>query len=328
MSLLSIFKNSNQNKQQTLITGDDDFLNDYLARDFTHEKVFANFDKLTIDCEVDSLDELIAELTESSLFSQKKIITVKNPFFLTAKVPQKSRKQLEQLQQIFANIAQLDDIVVFVASYNKLDRRKKLTKTILNNFNVVDTKVKNYEVGKTIQAVIRAEGYQISPSALNLLLERSDQVLDTALSNFNKLKMIVDNDKITTEEVEKNIDLSLAQNVFAIMESALNHDYQKAIERLENQLREGSNPIQLLAVFENQLELILVVKILQKRGRSESEIAKLLGIHPYRVKVALKNNLAISKLASLLKNAITLDFNYKNGQYRESDFLKLFVLSV
>ena len=328
MSLLSIFKNSNKNKQQTLITGDDNFLNDYLARFFTHEEIFSSFDKLTIDCEIDSLDELIAELTESSLFSQKKIITVKNPFFLTAKVPQKFKRQLEQLQQIFANIDQLDDIVVLVASYDKLDRRKKLTKTILNNFNVVDTKIKNYEVSKTIQAMIKSEGYQISTSALHLLLERSDQVLDTTLSNFNKLKTFANDGKITIEEIEKNIDLSLAQNVFSIMETALNHDYREAIERLENQLREGSNPIQLLAVFENQLELILVVKILQKRGRSESEIAKLLGIHPYRVKVALRNQLTISKLEILLKRAIELDFNYKNGRYRESDFLKLFILSV
>ncbi|RMC25138.1 MULTISPECIES: DNA polymerase III subunit delta [unclassified Lactobacillus] len=328
MSLLSIFKNSNKNKQQTLITGDDNFLNDYLARFFTHEEIFSSFDKLTIDCEIDSLDELIAELTESSLFSQKKIITVKNPFFLTAKVPQKFKRQLEQLQQIFANIDQLDDIVVLVASYDKLDRRKKLTKTILNNFNVVDTKIKNYEVSKTIQAMIKSEGYQISTSALHLLLERSDQVLDTTLSNFNKLKALANDGKITIEEIEKNIDLSLAQNVFSIMETALNHDYREAIERLENQLREGSNPIQLLAVFENQLELILVVKILKKRGRSESEIAKLLGIHPYRVKVALRNQLTISKLEILLKRAIELDFNYKNGRYRESDFLKLFILSV
>jgi DNA polymerase III subunit delta len=328
MSLLSIFKNSNKNKQQTLITGDDNFLNDYLAHFFTHEEIFSSFDRLTIDCEIDSLDELIAELTESSLFSQKKIITVKNPFFLTAKVPKKFKKQLEQLEQIFANIDQLDDIVVLVASYDKLDRRKKLTKIILNNFNVVDTKIKNYEVSKIIQAMIKSEGYQISTSALHLLLERSDQVLDTALSNFNKLKAIANDGKITREEVEKNIDLSLAQNVFSIMETALNHDYREAIERLENQLREGSNPIQLLAVFENQLELILVVKILQKRGRSESEIAKLLGIHPYRVKVALRNQLTISKLEVLLKRAIELDFNYKNGRYRESDFLKLFILSV
>ena len=97
---------------------------------------------------------------------------------------------------------------------------------------------------------------------------------------------------------------------------------------MENQLREGTSPIQLLAVFENQLELLLVVKILAQRGRSEPQIVKDLGVHPYRVKLALKNRVKISKLEKLLRDAIDLEFNYKNGTYHEDNFLKLFVLNV
>ncbi|WEV51956.1 DNA polymerase III subunit delta [Lactobacillus sp. ESL0731] len=328
MTLLSLFKNSNNSNPQTLILGEDSFLNDYLARSYTHEERFNDLERISIDCESDGLDELIADLTESSLFSQQKIITVKNPFFLTAKVPKKMQKQLEQLQEIFANLQQLDDIVVLVASYEKVDRRKKLTKTVLQQFNVIETKVKTYEVGAITKALITAEGYQISRTGLQLLLQRSDQVLDTILGNYNKLKMIAVDGKITEQAIEQNVDLSLAQNVFAILEAALKHNYQEAISRLDNQLREGSNPIQLLAVFENQLELILAAKILQKRGRNESQIVKELGVHPYRVKLALSNRLALKKLMNLLEEAIKLDFNYKNGQYREDNFLKLFILNV
>lgn len=328
MTLLSLFKNSNNSNAQTLILGSDSFLNDYIARSYIYEESFQELEKVSVDCESDSLDDLIAELTESSLFSQQKVITIKNPFFLTAKVPQKAKKQLDQLQQIFDHIDQLDNKLVIVASYEKLDRRKKLTKTILKKFNVVDTEVKSYEVKKVTKALISAEGYQITEMALQLLLERSDQVLDTVLSNFNKLKMAATENKIDETLVRKNVDLSFAQNVFAVLEAALKHNYREAIARLDNQLREGSNPIQLLAVFENQLELILVAKTLYERGRNETEIVKELGVHPYRVKLALNNKISTNKLASLLEQAIKLDYNYKNGQYRENNFLKLFVLSV
>ncbi|MCT7820196.1 MAG: DNA polymerase III subunit delta, partial [Lactobacillus crispatus] len=80
--------------------------------------------------------------------------------------------------------------------------------------------------------------------------------------------------------------------------------------------------------FENQLELILVVKILAQRGRSEPQIVKELGVHPYRVKLALRNRLKIDKLENLLRDAIDLEFKYKNGTYREDNFLKLFILNV
>ena len=283
---------------------------------------------MTVDCESDGLDELIASLTESSLFSEQKFIVVKNPFFLTAKVSKKLQKQIDDLQKIFENLADLEDVVVIVASYEKIDRRKKLTKIVLKQFNVVEPQIRPYEVASTTKALIKDEGYIITQSALQLLIERSDQVIDTILSNYQKLKMVATDNKITEKSVMQNVDLSLAQNIFAILESALDKNYREAVERLDNQLREGTNPIQLLAVFENQLELILVVKILAQRGRSEPQIVKELGVHPYRVKLALRNRLKIDKLENLLRDAIDLEFKYKNGTYREDNFLKLFILNV
>lgn len=328
MTLLSLFKNTNNNNPHTLIWGADDFLNDYLVRSYAKEDRFKDLEHVTVDCESDGLDELIASLTESSLFSEQKFIVVKNPFFLTAKVSKKLQKQIDDLQKIFENLADLEDVVVIVASYEKIDRRKKLTKTVLKQFNVVEPQIRPYEVASTTKALIKDEGYIITQSALQLLIERSDQVIDTILSNYQKLKMVATDNKITEKSVMQNVDLSLAQNIFAILESALDKNYREAVERLDNQLREGTNPIQLLAVFENQLELILVVKILAQRGRSEPQIVKELGVHPYRVKLALRNRLKIDKLENLLRDAINLEFKYKNGTYREDNFLKLFILNV
>lgn len=328
MTLLSLFKNSNKKILHTLINGNDSFLNEYLTSSYIHDEIFADYEKVSVDCEAEGLDELIADLTESSLFSQKKVITIKNPFFLTSKVPQKYQKQITQLQNIFVNTAKLEDVIVIVASYEKLDRRKKITKSITQNFNVVETQVRPYDLNKVIKEIITTEGYHITNSAATLLLERSDQVLDIVLSNYNKLKMVAIDRNITSELVEKNVDLSLAQNIFAILDSALAQNYQEAIARLNNQLQNGNNPVQILAVFENQLEMILLVKILKARGRSEAEIVRKLGVHPYRVKLALKNKLAKEKVAQLLEQAIKLDYKYKNGQYRADNFLKLFILNV
>lgn len=177
---------------------------------------------------------------------------------------------------------------------------------------MVEPQIRPYEVASTTKALIKDEGYIITQSALQLLIERSDQVIDTILSNYQKLKMVATDNKITEKSVMQNVDLSLAQNIFAILESALDKNYREAVERLDNQLREGTNPIQLLAVFENQLELILVVKILAQRGRSEPQIVKELGVHPYRVKLALRNRLKIDKLENLLRDAIDLEFKYKS----------------
>lgn len=328
MSLLSLFKNSNNNNPNTLIWGSDIFLNEYLINSYLQEKKFKNLEHVIVDCESEGLDTLIADLTESSLFAQQKIVIVKNPFFLTTKVPKKLNKQINQLQKIFDHIKITQDVVVIEASYDKIDRRKKITKTVINNFNVVEPQVRSYETLATIKAIIKEENYDISQQALQLLVERSDAVIDVILSNYNKLKVIATDHRITEQAVKDNIDLSLAQNIFAILDSALKHQYGRAIERLNDQLKEGTNPIQLLAVFENQLEVLLVVNILGKRGRTQPQIVKELGIHPYRVKLALKSQLKIKQLKKLLLEAIELDYNYKNGNYRNDNFLKAYLLNV
>lgn len=328
MSLVSLFRNTNNNNPHTLIWGSDQFLNDYLARSYVQESKFKGLEQVTVDCENDGLDELIASLTESSLFSKQKIITVKNPFFLTAKSTKKYQRQLNQLQTILTHVQELEDVVVLVASYDKIDRRKKITKTVMANFNVVEPQIRPYEIIAVTKALIKAEGYTISQSALQLLVERSDQVMDTILANYNKLKMVCSDHKITEKAVEENVDLSLAQNIFSILDSALKKNYREAIERLNDQLRQGSNPIQLLAVFENQIELLVVAKILAKRGRTEPQIVKELGVHPYRIKLALQNRLPLSKLITMLKEAIKLEYDYKNGLITANNFLQLYILNV
>lgn len=328
MVLTSLFKNTNPTNLNMIVSGDDAFLNDYLIRSYINNDQFFDYEKITVDCESDGLDELIASLTESSLFSTKKIIRINKPFFLLNKSIKKYQKNIQQLTDIIEHLADLDDIIVINASYEKIDRRKKITKLILRNFNVVTPQIKPYEVASVTKAIIKNQGYTISQSALQLLVERSDQVLDTILSNFEKLKVASLNNKITEELVTSNVDISLDQNIFAILESAFKKNYVEAISRLDNQLREGSNPVQLLAVFENQIELLLVVKTLAARKRSENDIVKELGVHPYRVKLALQNRISVQKLKVLLKNAILLDYNYKNGNYRLDNFLRMFILEI
>ena len=48
-----------------------------------------------------------------------------------AKVPQKFKKQVEKLTRIIEHLSDLEDVVVFVANYEKIDRRKKISKLLL-----------------------------------------------------------------------------------------------------------------------------------------------------------------------------------------------------
>lgn len=329
MNLLSLFKQTNPKQMQTLIWGEDAFLNDYLARKFVQQDQFKNFEHIIVDCSEDGLDELMANLTESSLFDSQKIIIVKNPFFLTGKVAAKYKKDIEKLQVIIQHLDEIENIVVFVANYESIDRRKKISKELLKQVNSVNTKLKPFEVSGFLKALIKGEGYVITNQALQMLIQRSDQVLDTALSNYLKLKNIcADDHKITESLIDQNIDRSLSENIFEILSAAFKGDYVQASKRLDDHLREGNNVIQLLAVFQNQLEFLLVVKVLQTRRWSQDQIVRELKANPYRIKFAMQNSVKLDKLKQLIRKSIELDYGYKNGTYKGDEFLKMFLFSI
>ncbi len=323
--ILSVF-NKKPLPQAVVFLGPHALLNDYLAKFYASQAQFKDCDLQTIDCQEDGLGALLAALTESSLFSAQKLLIIKNPFFLTSKVPATEKKNVKELQTIFEHLQELTDALVFVADYEKLDQRKKLTKLLKQGAEIVDLRVKPYQTGDLLGELAKLEGYSFEPGAFKLLLERSDQVLETALGNYNTLKAITAGKTISKQTVSEHIDLSLAQNVFAILEDDLHHNYQAALHRLDDQLRQGQSPVGLLAVFASQLELLVTVKTLAQRGRSPEQITQDLGIHPYRVKLALRNRSALSQLKHMLLEAIELDYGYKTGRYTSALFLQNFLL--
>ena len=77
MTLISLFKQSNKDKNHLLIYGTNDLLNNYIMTDFVKQKQFSNYDLIYVDVLESGIDGLIATTSESSLFSLQRLIIVK-----------------------------------------------------------------------------------------------------------------------------------------------------------------------------------------------------------------------------------------------------------
>lgn len=328
MTLISLFKQSNKDKNHLLIYGTNDLLNNYIMTDFVKQKQFSNYDLIYVDVLESGIDGLIATISESSLFSLQRLIIVKNPIFLSTKFVVKDSKQLEKLKQLIDNLSILDDLIVFVANYEKIDKRKAIVKLLIKNVNVVETNFKAQEVAKILKSIAATEKIKFIGDAFTELIKRSDNVFSLALNNYLKLKNIVEGKEILPEVVKSNIDQSLSENVFEIMTAIFNKNYVEANRRLDDQINNGLTPIALLAIFESQLEFLLCVKILQKRGWIKDQIVDELDANPYRIYYALNNRLDITRLKQSIKYAIKLDYGYKNGTYTGESFLKVYLLNI
>ena len=88
-------------------------------------------------------------------------------------------------------------------------------------------------------------------------------------------------------------------------------------------------PIALIALLSTQFRLMLQAVVLKKENKSEQEIASFLDVHPYRIKLALKNavNYTLNDVKNILVELSTLDSKIKNGQYDRYVDFELFLAS-
>ena len=93
-------------------------------------------------------------------------------------------------------------------------------------------------------------------------------------------------------------------------------------------LIQKEEPIKIVALLISQFRLLLQVKILQKQGYPQGDIAKVLKVHPYRVKLALQNIRQYNQklLSEALDYLIDADYKMKTGQIDQELQVELFIM--
>ena len=284
----------------------------------------------SFDMEESSISDALFEAASFPFFGERRLVFVQNPYFLTGKkvkgAPDHNLKELEDYLQSPADFS----VVVFFAPYEKLDRRKKITKLIEKNAEIIDvSSPRPNEVSRYIKEVIKEKSYQISSEAFQLFTERTDGQLTGMMHELDKLFLYhADTKKITKESIQQLVPKTLEQNVFELNTLVLNKQVEASIETYHDLLVQKEEPIKIVALLISQFRLLLQVKILQKQGYQQNEMAKVLKVHPYRVKLALQDIHKYEQvlLSEALNYLVDADYKMKTGQIDQELQVELFIM--
>ena len=284
----------------------------------------------SFDMEENTINDALFEAASFPFFGDRKVVFVENPFFLTGqKVKGAPEHNLEELEEYIQNPAEFT-ILVFFAPYEKLDRRKKITKSLEKNAQVIDVSSPYpNEVNRYLKEVVKEKGYQFTDGAFQLFTERTDANLTQMMHELDKLFLYhMDSKKITKDSIRQLVPKSLEQNVFELNTLVLNRQVEASIEAYQDLLVQKEEPIKIVALLISQFRLLLQVKILQKQGYAQGDIAKVLKVHPYRVKLALQNIRKYEQklLSEALDYLIDADYKMKTGQIDQELQVELFIM--
>ena len=300
----------------------------YGTKDFQIEeeikKLSKGLDEMNInkyDLNNDLLSLAIEDAKTMSLFDDKKLVIIDNANMFTGSTSKDSEIIEEYLNHINENTT-----LVLIVHNDKLDTRKKITKLINKVGKVIAF---NDELDMTNLVRRLLKDYNIDYKTINLFLDRVGNNPLIIQNEINKIKIYKENDKTITDEDILNLTTKLIEiDIFKLIDYIVKKDKEKALELYYEMLKMNEEPIKIIVILANQFRIMYQSKELLKKGYSEKDIANILKIHPYRVKLAIQNsrNYTSEVLLKNLNNLADIDIGIKTGILNKDLALELFIL--
>lgn len=269
------------------------------------------------DLQENTIIEVLDEAEMFSFFSDLRLIIVDRADFLTSQPANKLTKQEEERLINYAESPNEQTVLIWLATGGKVDKRKKITKAFYKHTTVVELEQMNEQATKNhIIDELKARNISLPKDGLDELLERTDYQLGATMKEIEKLTTYQLTGKpVTKEVIEDLVPRSLESNVFELTDAVLNLNVSRATQIYQDLRLVGNDPVQLHALIISQFRLIIQTRILNQKGYGQDQIAKHLGVHPYRVKLALGRNrhINIDQLLIYYQKLAEVDLKLKTG---------------
>ena len=311
-----------------LIYGLENYLIDEKINDIIKKSKVESENIISYDLNDDSIFSVLLEASTVGMFSDKKVLLVNNSNFLCAN-KSLSEQELDELNKYIENPFE-DVTIVFIVREEKLDSRKKVTKTLSKVSKVYEcNKIDNYNMNNYISNYIRDKGYSISSESVDLIISKVGYELSNIINELEKLFIYKDtNKKITKEDIDNVITKNIEKNIFELTNAIVNKNKTKIMEIYNDLVLAKEDPIKLLVTLSNQFRLILQVKLMRQGGYSEKEIVTTLKEHPYRINLAMKSSFEIEDLKKKLVELSNLDYKIVTGEVDKFFGFEMFLLEI
>lgn len=269
-----------------------------------------------------SLDAILEEIFTMPMFTDEKLIIIKNHSCFTDK---KSGAELVNvLKQKYLGVEFL-----FIFETTTLDNKQPLVHYLLNHATIEEVKKLNDKtMVNTIKELVIDKGGTITNVAAIKLSIKLPPNLWIIVNEIDKL--LLNNPHIDETIVEKATSDYTKDNFFALSNAILARDCHSIVRAYYDRKQLGDDEIFIIAQIASVLEVAILVNSHRKQGLTNSEISSATKIHIFRVKKGyeLIDLVGEVKVKSLLQDLALLDYKIKMGKIDKSIGLDQFVLKL
>ena len=304
-------------------------INDYeksLAKKYLKE--LDEFNYVKINMHENTIETLVYECRSSGLFGNEKVVVAENCNFLLAK-PRKIKVEhnVDVLMNYLENIN--EEVVLILKLADKIDSRKKLIKKIKEMGEVKEfSNFNEKEISEYIVKTVAMHDMKISKVDAEFLVNYTRLDFANIKKELEKLFLYCYEKKvITREDIELLATRSLEYDVFSLTNELFGKNYTKLRVVFNSLVLKKEEPIFLLSLISGQLRMYYKVKVLLNEHYSQKDIAKELGVHPYRVQLAAQGirNYSVDKIMKTLILSADYDKLLKSSYMDKYIILDFFI---
>lgn len=273
-----------------------------------------------------SIEQMLEACTSTSLFSNRNIVLVSQPFFLIRRVPDET---LSDLYDYIQHPLYETDLILYTFS-NNFNSRLKAYKTIAQNAEIVDCKSYDYKnFNSYLYSRINEEKLDISKDAINVLGNICKRNITLLNKNIELLTLYPE--KITSEAVLKLCTASDENDTFEMINSITGKNVSETIRIERKMLNDTNTVLGVIGLLASQLRYLYHVSFLKESGKKRHEIAQLTDSSDYRLNKAMESleKLNCSQILELLNELCRLDMCCKSdNSISDQEHFELFILEL
>ncbi len=287
----------------------------FLSLEATHEQIDSikskkeGLEVLTINADTLDSQSILDALTSQNLFVSERILFIKRLYR-----NKKKEELIPAITKILENSTSKDTVIIW-------EDQKIKSNTKYYKFFGKDKKVEGFdELNKRtfftwLREELKKQGMKMEAVATKEIAERTNYDPERCANELKKLKLMVDDNEIKKEDVEKLITNTLERDIWGLIESINEGDTKKSTRILEKLLSQAVDVNFIISMIARNLRLITLTKFLVNEGKSSSEIASILKIIPFTVPSLIRASKDYSekKITYLYTKLSNLDYQIKRG---------------
>ena len=295
--------------------------NSYHILDEEIKKIVKDEKYEVIDYLKTTLEDIVMEASYSDLFSNKKILIIKNATFFSTKIDTSS------LDKYLLNI---NPNTILIFTCNNIDERLKIVKTFKDSYNYkINNILYQKDIVNKLIEIAEKKDYNLSIESAIYISKSSLDNYDIAYNNLEKIFLYYNKPcKINESDVINLVSVSLEENNFKFIESVINNDTENAFKILNDLKIKKIEPLSLFNLLAREYRLMLILKE-EYQKKSRSYIMKLLNIRDWQLEKLLKQASKYNReyLEDKLIEICEYDYQIKTGKIDKFLALELFILN-